>query len=233
MMEKLKPNTIMFLLKFVQRNSKYIDDFKNGNLYFTPLRQFIDLEKKQKNHKTGDRYEGTVHRNINNLQSLTIDGYKVNINDVLNMSLEDSIPDAMLDNFGICSFFAVCFEDIEKISDNSNTYRIKNSTLNDIKKTKDGDRVLFGVNNVKALAEESISLQVKDGLVKYYDPNNIKACQIRDYAKMFYKLEKYKYQHEFRFIKDISDGNNYLHFNTIEKFKFNAENMIFDNIGQY
>ena len=66
-MDNLKSNTIVFLLKFVQYNFKYIKDFKEGDLYFTPLRQFIDLENLHGNQKTGDRYEGTIHQDIDNL----------------------------------------------------------------------------------------------------------------------------------------------------------------------
>ena len=44
-MDNLKSNTIVFLLKFVQYNFKYIKDFKEGDLYFTPLRQFIVIKK--------------------------------------------------------------------------------------------------------------------------------------------------------------------------------------------
>ncbi|RMC43300.1 hypothetical protein F5ESL0233_00090 [Lactobacillus sp. ESL0233] len=228
MMDNLKPDTIMFLLKFIQNNPRYINDFKTGNLYFTPLRQFIDLEKSQNNCKTGDKYEGTIHENINNLKNLTIAGYKVNIHDVLNMSLDATIPDYMLDNYGICSFFAVRFKNIEKTDDGFNTYKINGRTLNDLKMTEDGNRILFGVNNVRGLFKESVNHKIKGGPVQYYDPNDINAYQIDDNAKMFYKLKRYEFQHEFRLIKDISDGNKLLHFNSIENFGFDATDIVFN-----
>lgn len=228
-MDNLKSNTIVFLLKFVQYNFKYIKDFKEGDLYFTPLRQFIDLENLHGNQKTGDRYEGTIHQDIDNLQSLTIAGYQINVNEVSNMSLNTSIPDYMLDNYGICSFFAVRFRDLEKIDERHNTYKIKRKTLNDIKMTEDGNRILFGVNNIIELLKESVNYRIQNGPVLYYNPKDIDALQIDDNAKMFYKLEKYKFQHEFRLIKDISDGNNVLHFNSIKNFAFNAEHMIFNS----
>lgn len=228
-MDNLKSNTIVFLLKFVQYNFKYIKDFKEGDLYFTPLRQFIDLEKIQNNHKTGDKYEGTIHQNINNLKSLTVAGYKININDVLKMSLDSTIPEYMLDNYGICSFFAVCFKDLERTNEGINTFKIKRNTLNDIKATEDGNRILFGINNVKRLFKESVNHQIQGGLVRYYGSNDVEAYQISDKAKMFYKLRKYKFQHEFRLIKDISDGNKLLHFKSIKTFSFNATHMIFDS----
>lgn len=74
-----------------------------------------------------------------------------------------------------------------------------------------------------------MNYRIQNGPVLYYNPKDIDALQIDDNAKMFYKLEKYKFQHEFRLIKDISDGNNVLHFNSIKNFAFNAEHMIFNS----
>lgn len=216
-MTKNRPDAIVFLLKYVKNKSKYIKDFKNGNLYFTKLQYFNDLENKENNDKTGDKNESKFHWEINDLKSLTIAGHKVNPEDITKISLDLEMNSIDKDNCGICSFFAVHFRDLEKDKDNENVYRIKPKVKEDLQKLKDGDRKLFVVKNVKGLIRESNEYQIEHGSVIYYDPNNYEINKVSTNHLMFYKANKYKYQHEYRFVKkDIGKGN-LVHFNSLEK----------------
>lgn len=216
-MTKNRPDAIVFLLKYVKNKSKYIKDFKNGNLYFTKLQYFNDLENKENNDKTGDKNESKFHWEINDLKSLTIAGHKVNPEDITKISLDLEMNSIDKDNCGICSFFAVYFRDLEKDKDNENVYRIKPKVIEDLQKLKDGDRKLFVVKNVKGLIRESNEYQIEHGSVIYYDPNNYEINKVSTNHLMFYKTNKYKYQHEYRFVKkDIGKGN-LVHFNSLEK----------------
>lgn len=216
-MTKNRPDAIVFLLKYVKNKSKYIKDFKNGNLYFTKLQYFNDLENKENNDKTGDKNESKFHWEINDLKSLTVAGHKVNPEDITKISLDLEMNSIDKDNCGICSFFAVYFRDLEKDKDNENVYRIKPKVKEDLQKLKDGDRKLFVVKNVKGLIRESNEYQIEHGSVIYYDPNNYEINKVSTNHLMFYKANKYKYQHEYRFVKkDIGKGN-LVHFNSLEK----------------
>ena len=119
LMTKNKADTIVFLLKYIKNKPKYINDFKNGNLYFTKLQYFNDLENKENNDKTGDKNESKFHWEINDLKSLTIAGHKVNPEDITKISLDLEMNSIDKDNCGICSFFAVYFRDLEKDKDNN------------------------------------------------------------------------------------------------------------------
>ena len=216
-MTKNRPDAIVFLLKYVKNKSKYIKDFKNGNLYFTKLQYFNDLENKENNDKTGDKNESKFHWEINDLKSLTVAGHKVNPEDITKISLDLEMNSIDKDNCGICSFFAVYFRDLEKDKDNENVYRIKPKVIEDLQKLKDGDRKLFVVKNVKGLIRESNEYQIEHSSVIYYDPYNYEINKVSTNHLMFYKTNKYKYQHEYRFVKkDIGKGN-LLHFNSLEK----------------
>ena len=216
-MTKNIEDAIVFLLKYVKNRPKYIKDFKNGNLYFTKLQYFNDLENKENNDKTGDKNESKFHWEINDLKSLTIAGHKVNPEDITKISLDLEMNSIDKDNCGICSFFAVYFRDLEKDKDIENRYRIKPEVIEDIQKLKDGDRKLFVVKNVKGLIRESNEYQIEHGSVIYYDPNNYEINKVSTNHLMFYKANKYKYQHEYRFVKkDIGKGN-LVHFNSLEK----------------
>lgn len=216
-MTKNRPDAIVFLLKYVKNKSKYISDFKNGNLYFTKLQYFNDLENKENNDKTGDKNESKFHREINNLKSLIIAGHKLNPEDITKISLDLEMSSIDKDNCGICSFFAVYFRDLEKDKDIENRYRIKPEVIEDIQKLKDGDRKLFVVKNVKGLIRESNEYKLEHGPVIYYDPKYYEINKVSTNHLMFYKTNKYKYQHEYRFVKkDIGKGN-LVHFNSLEK----------------
>ena len=216
-MTKNRPDAIVFLLKYVKNKSKYIKDFKNGNLYFTKLQYFNDLENKENNDKTGDKNESKFHWEINDLKSLTIAGHKVNPEDITKISLDLEMNSIDKDNCGICSFFAVYFRDLEKDKDNENVYRIKPKVIEDLQKLKDGDRKLFVVKNVKGLIRESNEYQIEHGSVIYYDPNNYEINKVSTNHLMFYKTNKYKYQHEYRFVKNNIGKGNLVHFDSLEK----------------
>ena len=216
-MTKNIADAIVFLLKYVKNRPKYIKDFKNGNLYFTKLQYFNDLENKENNDKTGDKNESKFHWEINDLKSLTIAGHKINPEDITKISLDLEMNSIDKDNCGICSFFAVYFRDLEKDKDNENVYRIKPEVIEDIQKLKDGDRKLFVVKNVKGLIRESDEYKLEHGPVIYYDPKYYEINKVSTNHLMFYKTNKYKYQHEYRFVKkDIGKGN-LVHFNSLEK----------------
>lgn len=217
LMTKNIADAIVFLLKYVKNRPKYIKDFKNGNLYFTKLQYFNDLENKENNDKTGDKNESKFHWEINDLKSLTIAGHKINPEDITKISLDLEMYSIDKDNCGICSFFAVYFRDLEKDKDNENVYRIKPEVIEDIQKLKDGDRKLFVVKNVKGLIRESNEYKLEHGPVIYYDPKYYEINKVSTNHLMFYKTNKYKYQHEYRFVKkDIGKGN-LVHFNSLEK----------------
>ena len=216
-MTKNIADAIVFLLKYVKNRPKYIKDFKNGNLYFTKLQYFNDLENKENNDKTGDKNESKFHWEINDLKSLTIAGHKINPEDITKISLDLEMNSIDKDNCGICSFFAVYFRDLEKDKDNENVYRIKPKVKEDLQKLKDGDRKLFVVKNVKGLIRESNEYQIEHGSVIYYDPNNYEINKVSTNHLMFYKANKYKYQHEYRFVKNDIGKGNLLHFNSLEK----------------
>ncbi|UZX32006.1 hypothetical protein [Lactobacillus helsingborgensis] len=216
-MTKNIADAIVFLLKYVKNRPKYIKDFKNGNLYFTKLQYFNDLENKENNDKTGDKNESKFHWEINDLKSLTIAGHKINPEDITKISLDLEMNSIDKDNCGICSFFAVYFRDLEKDKDNENVYRIKPKVKEDLQKLKDGDRKLFVVKNVKGLIRESNEYQIEHGSVIYYDPNNYEINKVSTNHLMFYKTNKYKYQHEYRFVKNNIGKGNLVHFDSLEK----------------
>ena len=228
-MTKNKAGAIVCLLKYVKNKPKYISDFKKGNLYFTKLQYFIDLENVENNNKTGDKNESKFHREINNLKSLIIAGHKLNPEDITKISLDLEMSSIDKDNCGICSFFAVYFRDLEKDKDIENTYRIKPEVIEDLQKLKDGDRRLFVAKNVKGLIRESNEYQLEHGSVIYYDPSKYEINKVSMNHLMFYKTNKYKYQHEYRFVKNDIGKSNLVHFNSLEKDIFEIKFLKKDN----
>lgn len=219
---KVSPNAIVMLLKFVQNNSKYLNDFESGNLYFSSLQSFIDLELKQGNSKTGDRNEGNIHQVFNDLKSLKVNDFIIPTEDINGVTADYSLPSDLKKNLGICSFFAVQFKDLERIDDYTNKYRLKHSVMKDLYKTKDGDRTLFAVNNVQRLQQECRDNNLGYGLVKYYDPNHIKNLDdLRKYPE-FCKIDKYSFQHEFRIIKSLDDEINLNYLKAIKDGSFKS-----------
>lgn len=218
----ISPNAIIMLLKFIQNKPKYINDFKKGNLYFSSLQSFVDMELKQNNCKTGDKNEGNIHQIINDLEYLKIADREVPLKDIKNFAIDRSMPKHQKNNLGICSFFAVQFKDLERVDRYSNKYRLKKNVLEDLYKTKDGNRVLFAVNNVRRLQKECRENLLDYGLVKYYDPNHISKLEKILQHKEFYKTIEYSFQHEFRIEKNLSDKNNFKHLDSIEEEQFRS-----------
>lgn len=219
----INPNAIVVLFKFIQNKAEYLNDFKNGNLYFSSLQYFIKLEENNGNHKTGDIYEGSIHQNINDLRHLHVADFEIPVKDVKSMSVDHEMPENQKENLGICSFFAVQYKDLEKENSSLEKYRLKSNVLEDLYRTKDGDRVLFAVNNVSRLMRECRKKGLDRGLVKYYDSNNINNLTALQRHKGFCKLKKYRFQHEFRIEKDLADGENFEHLDSIrdEGFMWN------------
>lgn len=211
------------LFKFIQNKKKYLDDFKNGDLYFSSLQSFIDLERKTNNDKTGDKNEGNIHQEFNDLKSVRIAGHEIPVNDIHGLTADYSIENYQKRNLGVCSFFAVQFKDLEKESDNSNNYRIKSNVLDDLYKTKDGNRTLYAVNNVSRLQQECRDNNLGYGLIKYYDSQNIQKLRELTEHPEFCKMCKYSFQHEFRIVKNLKSGGHVRHLEAIkdENFKSN------------
>ncbi|MFM9745846.1 hypothetical protein ACKI2C_50685, partial [Streptomyces brasiliscabiei] len=84
--------------------------------------------------------EGNIHQEFNNLKSFNLAGHEIPVKDIHGLTADYSIENYQKTNLGVCSFFAVQFKDLEKESNNSNNYRIKSNVLDDLCKTKDGDR---------------------------------------------------------------------------------------------
>lgn len=61
----MSKNNLVLLIKFIKPHKKFIRDFKNGNLFFTPLIRFINEEKLTGIAKWGDKHEGQIHNDLN------------------------------------------------------------------------------------------------------------------------------------------------------------------------
>ncbi|ARD07440.1 hypothetical protein B1745_07415 (plasmid) [Lactobacillus amylolyticus] len=218
----INPNSIVMLFKFVQNKKKYLNDFEKGNLYFSSLQSFINLELNTKNDKTGDKNEGNIHQEFNNLRSFCIAGLEIPIRDIHGLTADYGIENYQKINLGICSFFAFQFKDLEKENNNSTNYRIKSSVLDDLYETKDGDRILYAVNNVSRLQQECRDNNLGYGLIKYYDPQNIKDLRELTEHPEFCKIHKYSFQHEFRIVKNLKDGGHVRHLESIKDDNFKS-----------
>lgn len=219
----INPNAIVLLLRFVQNRPTYLEDFENGDLYFSSLQSFIDLDLNNNNSKTGDKNEGNIHETIKALRYFHISDSFIPVRGIKSLTVDYSLSEYQKRNLGICSFFAVQFKDLIKKDSFSNEYRLKNNILKDLYRTKDGDRVLFGVNNVQAVELECRKKNLEYGLVNYYDSDRInKIDKLRNH-KEFCKVSRYRFQHEFRIVKNISNGNNLKHLESVksENFKSN------------
>ena len=229
MVKVIQSDEIFFLLKFLKNKPQYLDDFKNGRLYFSSLQSFVDLETKEGNKKTGDKNEGNIHKVFTDFRNFDIAGIRITERDLANNSrptLDISMTDSQRKNIGVCSFFAVQFKDLEK-DECSGEYHLGSKVIEDLYKTKDGNRILFGVNNVRSLQKECIENRLSCGLVRYYDPRNLGNINKLKEHPEFYKTNNYSFQHEFRIVKSISNGTNMKYLQSIETENF--ENNILDN----
>lgn len=160
-----------------------------------------------------------MHKTVFNLKEVMINNYKLNVSEVEKVNIDISLSKQQKRNFGICSFFAVRFSDLEKKGKNSDDYVLKKDTLQDLLKTQDGNRKLFAVNNIKNLVDRNLHHLIGGNLVKYYDPEKLSlfSSGTKDFKNIFSKTNDYRYQYEYRFVRDISDGENLLYMNTLKE----------------
>lgn len=213
-------NVLVYLFKYIQNKEKYLRDFKNGNLFFSPLEDFVKLEKIQHNSKTGDEGEGSVIQNISSSDKnlkLSIDNKLVKPEDIKGISIYSHVSEDTKKNNGICSFFAVFSKDL--ISTQHNKLSIKSKVVKDLLKTKDGDRTLFYLDSegTENFLKECHAKRLIFNKIHYFDPDKPEALNNYENFELFYKNKKYSFQHEFRIVKDIYNGNQMIHFSSLKR----------------
>ena len=214
-MNKLKP---LYYLKYV--DNQYVKSFKDGNLFFNSLNYFENLENNNNDKKIGDQYEGTkLYRS--NHPVLKINNIVIPVKDIVGpVDLTQGLSNKEKSSIGIACFMAITRNDLIR-SINPKEFVLKEEFISDVKKMGSSDRTLFLVS-AKVINYVKRKDELKDGLVKYYDPHDgdsFKLIDNKDEA-VFYKRMSYKYQHEYRLVKDLNKHAN------ITKFPNAAKNLV-------
>lgn len=201
---------IALLLKFVRSN--YIDEVKNGDLYFATLRDFIRIEKQTSKAKWGDINEGKIIYNIDTNDpkiSLKIDSVTLTSKDLTGpLTVSIDLSDDELDHTGITCFTMLCQNDFNFIKGKG--FKLKSEVFNELKeKMMENNRKLLVIENLEVFRPELNKMGMSNGAVSYYNPEKPLRQReyeiIKQYHKLipYYKEAKFSYQREFRIAQTI------------------------------
>ncbi|WP_461243401.1 hypothetical protein [Secundilactobacillus muriivasis] len=207
-----------FLLKFVEK--QFLDSFVNrGQLHFSQIGYFKDIEEKEGDNVIGDKSEGSRVLNLNPEQSTVIltigdnkyklHGMKDGIRGINYEYTEDAVR-----QWGVVSLCNIdLFRDAQLISYDSEKeigiFRLKQAVLDDLYRlSDDGKRVPVildskGLLNAmdRKFSDGKRNIEMKN--IKYYSEDTSENISFEDYQKdpkqiVFFKRNAYRYQREVR-----------------------------------
>lgn len=219
----------MMLIKFVEK--KYVEDFLNGEIHFTRLGYFIDLEKNHGDSIVGDINEGKALFSINPQK---VHFYLVNDDGTLkedlgnvNMSSKHSkmrgyaiYPEVK--SSGISCFSYLSLEndfDLIKVDGNIRSYSINKDIIEELRKIGEGRiPIIMFQNPIYSAIKKNPSVlgnfDFSMNLVEYYkgESNNISLKELKEdhFKPIFTKRDKYSNQRELRMVLkgDVKEGYN-------------------------
>lgn len=231
------------LIKFVE--PQYVDNFiNNGELHFSPLGYFIDLENEYGDDVIGDKSEGSRIINFDPKQSkttMTIDDkeYILDPNDVNSINVE--FTDDAVREWGVlslCNINAKEDFEIEKYDKKTEkaVLKIKDNVINDLIRLSDENKRIPVIINASGLLSVMDSKFTQKGRnirlqnVEYY-PESIQQNITVDEFKsdpgkiVFLKREKYNYQRESRIalFEDIGQNGENISIGSLKKCAFKLD----------
>lgn len=196
----------VLLLKFVE--PKYLKSFCSGVINFSPLNHFIQQELDEGPGSIGDKNEGFYHKDysINSINSFSINGFIIDKESLAKTDYPLSVgQDLTTDDkkkCGIASFYQINPKiDFEKKSDKNfifskqaiGNFELLNENSNRIP-------VLLGLSKASVLGNNR---KLTGKTIEYYS-NEEMLTNISYNELAFRKSDKFRYQHEFRLMVELS-----------------------------
>lgn len=207
----IETKNIGILVKFVEQ--KYVQKFMNeGEIHFSSLQYFIDLEKNNGNHVIGDKNEGEYSYTYGPGTRVTImplgkDG-KPNGEEFTfspsSSEFREGLYEKDKETIGVSSFIYLSllndYQLIKRDSENKvNYYLLKPETLKWLKEFNEGNRQMIAIYDYFKFLKMANSKRISHKLVEYYDNNLSDIKKHRNYYDyVFLKRKSYKDQREFR-----------------------------------
>ncbi|QNQ82275.1 hypothetical protein FP435_03715 [Lactobacillus sp. PV037] len=198
----------VFYLKYVK--PRYTKDIIKGKFYFTKVRYFKDLGLNGDNN-IGDLNEGHITKKSlpGEWKTIKLNGESFDITDCEVTLNRQILSDEQYNEIGIFSLIAVTTDDLVFVEENENgrKFKLKKEFIEDCKKIDpDNQRDLVAIpkNCFYNFKKE------QQGYIKYYNSTYSKSLPTLskdNWTTLFYKDKSYEFQHEYRLIKSINNGN--------------------------
>lgn len=213
-MNKLEKDPIVLLVKFIR--PKYVQDFKNGNLYFDSFDDIHKIESQTGISKWGDKNDGRRDKkvNINDPNFEIIISPEPNKHFIMNkasgvrgFNLTHDMNSEYYKNYGITCFFALRLSDFYFVPGRG--FKIKVSVYNDMVKMQENTRKVFIIPDIGTFEHQLKTMDVVYGPVHYYDRNIPCSENVKHNPKLlaFQKENKFSYQKEYRIVKNLKNGS--------------------------
>lgn len=228
-------NQIRLFIKFVR--TQFVDDFKNGNLYFDSLDHIHQIEQQTGLSKWGDINDG---RRINVLNTnepnfevqispspnkhLIFTNQSVSNENMLKASFQQSKSKIVYSKYGIACFVVLRQDDFYLVPEHG--YRLKISVFQDLIKMQEKSRKMFIISDYKSFLRQLNIFKLKHDFVHYYDNRIFKNFNSDPINELLYQKEnKFAYQHEYRVIKDLKNGAFESSISYLKNTYFNFKNL--------
>lgn len=215
-MIKMDSKDIGYLVKFVE--SERVESFLDGEVYFSPLKYFVDMENSQGDNKIGDAYEGSVVYNVKPEDKIWIqlldkdgnpNGKSVRVEPNKETKVVVGLKDDEKEKLGVASFFYLSLDDMEPTDFESDeedisAFSLSSDNLNLLQDFNEEDeRIPIVILDINKFIEKMQNTIAYHGAVTYYDSSNIesalKASSENSILSSFKKRKEYSGQKEYRF----------------------------------
>ncbi|MFT8631065.1 MULTISPECIES: hypothetical protein [Liquorilactobacillus] len=200
------------MIKFME--PQHADSFlKKGEIHFTPLKCFAELEKEKKDHVFGDRNEGEFlykFKQSDSIKMALLDEHekiesKIYSIKPKNAELKVGLNESDKQIIGISSFTYFSLEDdyylvSHDIDKKQDLYLIKPEVIEWLKRFNKDNRELVAIYDYQKLLNKAKENNIDYSLVNYYE-NDLSELEHQKnyYENAFVKRKRYDDQREFRF----------------------------------
>lgn len=217
-MIKMDSKDIGFLVKFVE--PERVESFLDGEVYFSPLKYFVDMEKRDGDDKIGDAYEGSVLYTLKPNDKIWIqpldkegnpNGKPFSVKPSKATRLTVGFKDDEKEKLGVASFFYLSLDDMEPTDFESDeedisAFSLSADNLDLLENFNDEDkRIPIVILDVRKFIKKVESAIDYYGSITYYDSNNMesayKASSENVVLSSFKKRKEYSDQKEYRLEK--------------------------------
>ncbi|WP_206464407.1 hypothetical protein [Ligilactobacillus pobuzihii] len=209
---------IGYLVKFVE--PERVESFLDGEIYFSPLKHFVDMENEKGDNKIGDAYEGSILYTLKQSDKIWIQVLNKNgspkdkpfsVKPSKSTRLTVGFKEDEKEKLGVASFFYFSLDDMEPTNFESDeedisAFSLSAENLSLLQSFNEEDEripiVILDVRKFIKKIENEIDYY---GSVTYYDSNNIEtACKASSeniVLSSFKKRKEYSNQKEYRLEK--------------------------------